>query len=174
MKIFKNLRVVDNLFSFYLEEPTAIRVYPCPACNETISAGANHCRFCHVPIDAATAERLLLANQHVTNAVASANTFRLSVSLAALMVLGEIMDLLTKDSPPVVLLPLIAIGYGALWFYRYRSLITRDADYSLAVKRVKRTIIVWLLALVLPLTMTMLSVAKHGLVTQIVDEDPAK
>jgi len=166
MKIFKNLRMLDNLFSFYQEKPTAIRVYPCPACNETISAEAENCRFCHLPIDGATAERLLLQNQLITNAVASANTFRLSVSLAALVILvGIPMNLLTKGWP-AVLLPLIAIGYGALWLYRHRSVITKDADYSCAIKRVKRTTIVWVLALILPWAIATLNVAEHGLATQ--------
>jgi len=165
MKIFKNLRMLDNLFSFYQEKPTAIRVYPCPACNETISAEAENCRFCHLPIDGATAERLLLQNQLITNAVASANTFRLSVSLAALVILvGIPMNLLTKGWP-AVLLPLIAIGYGALWLYRHRSVITKDADYSCAIKRVKRTTIVWVLALILPWAIATLN-AEHGLATQ--------
>jgi len=159
MRFLKNLTYTP--FSFYQEKPTEIRVYPCPVCNETISADANNCRFCHYPIDAATAERLLFENQRVTNAVASANTFRLSVWLAALVILGGIVDLLTNGSSPAVVLPLIAIGYGGLWFYRYRSLITKDADYPLAIKRVKRTIAVWVVALILPLAATTLN-AGHG------------
>jgi hypothetical protein len=97
-------------FSFYQEKPTAIRVFPCPACKETISADANNCRFCHLPIDAATAERLLLENQRVTDAVAGANTFRLSISLAALVILWWIIGVLTKDPSPAVFLPLVGIG----------------------------------------------------------------
>jgi hypothetical protein len=153
-------------FSFYQEEPTAIRVFPCPACKETISADANNCRFCHLPIDAATAERLLLENQRVTNAVADANTFRLSISLAALVILWWIIGVLTKDPSPAVFLPLVGIGYGALWLYRYRSLTTSDVDYPLAVKRVKRITLIWLLTLVLPWGISKLSFPEHRLVTQ--------
>jgi len=163
MKIFKNLSIWA--FSFYQEKPTAIRFFPCPSCNETISAEANNCRFCHLPIDAATAERLLLENQRVTNAVASANSFRLSVSLAALVVFWGIIDGLTKGSSPALWLPLVGIGYGALWLYRYGSLTTSDVDYPLAVKRVKRTMLIWLLALVLPWGNVKFNVTEHG-VTQ--------
>lgn len=166
MKMFKNLRIWHNPLSIYQERPTAIRVYSCPACKETISAEANNCRFCHLPIDAATAERLLLENQRVTNAVARANTFRLSISLTALVILWDIMGVLTKDPSPAVFLPLVGIGYGALWLYRYGSLTTSDVDYPLAVKRVKRTILIWLLALVLPWGIVKLKFPEHGLVTQ--------
>ena len=164
MKIFKIPSIWP--FSFYQEKPTAIRVFPCPACKETISADANNCRFCHLPIDAATAERLLLENQQVTNAVAGANTFRLSISLAALVILWWIIGVLTKDPSPAVFLPLVGIGYGALWLYRYGSLTTSDVDYPLAVKRVKRITLIWLLALVLPWGISKLSVPAQRLVTQ--------
>ena len=150
-------------FSFYEEKPTAIRVFPCPACKETISADANNCRFCHLPIDAATAKRLLLENQRVTNAVARANTFRLSISLAGFVTLIGVLE---KDSSPSFSLPLVGFGYGALWLYRYGSLTTSDVDYPLAVKRVKRITLVWLLALVVPWGIHKLSVAEYLLHTQ--------
>jgi hypothetical protein len=164
MKVFK----IPNIwpFSFYEEEPTSIRVFPCPACKETISADANNCRFCQLPIDAATAERLLLENQRVTNAVAGANTFRLSISLAALVILWWVIGVLTKDPSPAVFLPLVGIGYGALWLYRYGSLTTSDMDYPLAVKRVKRITLIWLLVLIVPWGISKLNVREQRLVTQ--------
>jgi len=164
MKIFKIPSIWP--YSFYEENPTATRVFPCPACKETISADADNCRFCHLPIATATAERLLLENQRVTNAVASANTFRLSISLAALVILWWIIGVLTKDPSPAVFLPLVGIGYGALWLYRYGSLTTSDVDYPVAVKRVKRITLIWFLALVLPWGISKLSVPEHRLVTQ--------
>ena len=140
-----------NLFSTYDEAPTETRVYPCPACNEIISADARTCRFCDLPIDTATAEQLRLENQRVTNAVASANTYRLSVLFAAFVILNGVMNVLIGHSWIWILLSVGSIGYGVSWLYRYSSLITKDADYPLAVRRVKLTTIVWLVALVLPL-----------------------
>jgi hypothetical protein len=158
MKVFKNIRIVGFPFSFFQEGPTSIRVYPCPACNETISADADNCRFCHLPIDAATAERLVLENQRVTNAIASAITYRLSVLFAVLTLLVEIFDVLIKKRTLGIFVPLVGIGYGGLWLYRYRSLITKDVDYSVAVRKVKLTIFVWVVALVLPVV----NVAAYG------------
>lgn len=166
MKILKNFRLWHNPFSFYQETPTAIRVYPCPSCNETISAEASNCRFCNLPIDTATAERLVLENQRGTNAVASANTFRLSVVLAVFMIFGGIMNWLTSSPLSLGFLPLIVIGYGVYWLYQNRSLVTKDADYPLAVKKVKLTIIVWVAALVLTGAIATFNFTKYGLGTQ--------
>jgi hypothetical protein len=78
------------------------------------------------------------------------------------MVLVVIMNVLTNGAGLLVLLPFIAIGYGVWWLYRYRSLTTKDVDYPVAVRSVKLTIIVWLMALLLSWAITVLNVVKHG------------
>jgi hypothetical protein len=138
-----------NPFSFYQEAPTTIRLYRCPSCDETISPEARNCRFCKLPIDPATAERLVRENQRVTNAVAKANTYRLSVLGAAFIAFAAIMDWLTKTSSISFFLPLIAIGYGVYWVYENRSVVTKDVDFPLAVKKIKLTMVVWVVTLVL-------------------------
>ena len=160
------MRISNHPFSFYQEAPTAIRVFRCPSCDETISAEARNCRFCNLAIDAATAEQLIRENQRVTNAVAKANTFRLSVLMAALMTIGAIMNLLTQGSLIPVFVPLIAIGYGVYWLYQNRSLVTKDSDFPLAVKKVKLTIVVWVGALVVGVAIATWNVAKLGPFTQ--------
>lgn len=138
-----------NPFSFYQEAPTTIRLYRCPACDETISAEARNCRFCNLPIDPATAERLVRQNQRVTNAVLKANTYRLSVVGAAIINFVAIMNWMAKSSSAPLFLPLVAIGYGVYWLYENRSLVTKDADFPLAAKKVKLTMAVWVVTLVL-------------------------
>ena len=53
----------------WTEPPTHVRVYPCPACQETISVAATSCRFCHVPTDLKVAEQLWVENQQLTSAI---------------------------------------------------------------------------------------------------------
>jgi hypothetical protein len=65
---------------FFKEAPTETRMFPGPACQEIITVGNTSCRYCGVPIDEATARRLNAGFQQVTDAVASANTFKQSDS----------------------------------------------------------------------------------------------
>lgn len=157
--------ISNRPLSFYHEAPTAIRLFRCPSCNETISAEARTCRFCNVPIDAATAEQLTRDNQRVTTAIARANTFRISILAAVILVFAGVMNWLTNASFNSVFLPLIPIGYGLYWLYKNRSLVTKDADFPPAVKKVKQTLAVWLAVLVLSGALATLSVAKNPFVT---------
>lgn len=138
-------------FDFFLERPTATTTYACPACNEIISIEANTCRFCKIPVDRVTAQRLLIENQRVINAVASANTFRFSIWLAGLIFILGVWEVFENGRPKSIsFLGGLALVYGTLWLYGYGSLNTLDPDYPVAVRRVKLTMAVWVLAQFLP------------------------
>jgi hypothetical protein len=142
-----------NLFSFWKEPPTHIRMYPCPACNETISADASSCRFCHLRIEANVAQRLLTESRRVTTAVAQANTFSLSTRAAVLLAGFAFFNLYIDRSliESLVLCSFIASAYGVWWLYRNRSRVTQDADYPVAITKVKRTMMVWVAVLLVQL-----------------------
>jgi len=142
-----------HLLSFWKEAPTQVPMYPCPACNETISADASGCRFCHVPIDANAAKRLLTASQRVTTAVAQANTFSLSTRAAVLLAGFAFFNLYMDRSltESLVVSSFIAFAYGIWWLYRNRSCITYDADFLAAITKVKGTMVVWVAVLLLQL-----------------------
>jgi hypothetical protein len=133
---------MSNL-SFW-QDTTRIRVYQCPACHETISADAPSCRFCHVSIDAETAKKFLAQSEHVTNVITEANTFSAANGVAVLTALGALYYLYVERSlvPALVIAPVVAIGYGALWLFRNSSLVTYDPDFPSAVRKVKGTMFV--------------------------------
>ena len=135
---------MPDLSSFWKDAPTRIRMFQCPACHETISADTASCRFCDVPIDPATAQKLLAESQHVTNVITQANTFSLATSVAVLTALAALYVLFVEGrlAPALVAGPVLAIGYGALWLFRNRSLVTNDPDFPAAVRKVKWTMFV--------------------------------
>jgi hypothetical protein len=136
-----------------MEAPTHICVYPCPACNEIISANASGCRFCHLPIDVNTAQRLLTESRRVTTAVARANTFSLSTRAAVLLTGFAFFNLYVDRSltASLVISSFIAFAYGIWWLTRNRSRVTHDTDYPAAIAKVKRTSVVWITVLLVQL-----------------------
>ena len=144
---------MGNLLFFWTEAPANIGMFPCPACNETISADVSACRFCQLPIDTNTARRLLTENQRVTTAVARANTFSLSTRAAVLLTAFAFFNLYMDGSltETLVLCSFIAFAYGAWWLYHNRSHVTQDADYPAAISKVKRTMLVWVAVLLVQL-----------------------
>lgn len=144
---------MPDLSSFWKDPPTKLRMYQCPACHETISADAPSCRFCHLPIDAETAQKHLAESQHVTNVITQANTFSLATTVAVLVVALALWNLFVKRrlALGLVAAPVVAIGYGGLWLFRNRSLATHDPDFPTAVKKVKWTMVVAATVLVLQL-----------------------
>ncbi|HZI46803.1 MAG TPA: hypothetical protein VFD75_03350 [Pyrinomonadaceae bacterium] len=138
---------------FWTEKPTEIRVYPCPACHETISVAAASCRFCHLPIEPKLAEQLLLENHRVTNAVVHAKTFGLSKTVAVVVTGYSLWSLFMEGRLTVSMVgvPIIALAYGTHWLYRNGSLVTHDADYPAAIATVKRTMVVWVAVLLVQL-----------------------
>ena len=134
-----------QLRTFWTAPPTRVRVYPCPACQETISIDAPSCRFCHVSTDVKVAEKLWIENQQVTSAVSRANTFTTSaraaipltgVSLWILYVSGSVLEIW-------VVCQLLALSYGAQWLSHNSSLVTADTDYVEAVGKVKTAMVIW-------------------------------
>jgi hypothetical protein len=128
-------------------------MYSCPGCNETISADAAGCRFCHLAIDTDTAQRLLIESQQVTTAVAQANTFNLSIRVAVLLTGFALFNLYVDRSLTdlLVLCSFITVAYGSWWLWHNRSRVTLDADYPAAITKVKRTMMVWVAVLVVQL-----------------------
>lgn len=144
--------------TFWTEPPTHVRVYPCPACQETISVDAPSCRFCHATNDVLVAEKLWADNRQITTAVSRANMFSVSSRSALLLTGLSIWSLIVSGGLAEiwVVVNLLALSYGAQWLSHNNSLVTNDADYAEAVTKVKRAMIVWALALFIQVTLTLI------------------
>jgi hypothetical protein len=137
--------------TFWTEPPTHVRVYPCPACQETISVDAPSCRFCRAATDVKVANQLWVQNQQITSAVSRANAFR-AFSRSAILLTGFSLWILTVSGGLAeiwVVFNLLALSYGAQWLNHNSSLVTNDADYAKAVRKVKQAMVAWALALFL-------------------------
>ena len=131
--------------TFWTEPPTHVRVYPCPACQETIAIDAPSCRFCHATTNLQMAEQLWTENQQITSAVSRAKKFSAS-SRAAIMLTGIPLWILVMSGglPEIwVVFNLLALSYGAQWLNHNSSLVTNDADYTKAVTKVKWAMVIW-------------------------------
>ena len=136
--------------TFWTEPPTRVRVYPCPACQETISVDAPSCRFCHVTTDVKVAEKLWIEHQQVTSAISRAKTF-IASSRAAIPLTGIPLWIIMSGGPPEIWVAfnLLAISYGAQWLNHNSSLVTADAEYVEAVAKVKWAMVIWAASMLL-------------------------
>ena len=158
---------MPQLLTFWSAPPTNVRVYPCPACQETISVDAQNCRFCHVTNDVRVAEKLWVENQQITTAITCASTFRFTSQIAVLVIGIALWYLYMQGSLAEVLLvtPLLALSYGAQWLNHNSSLATDDADFLAAVRNVKNTMVIWAIALSVQFTAWLILNGLPGLET---------
>ena len=129
-------------------------MFRCPACQEIGAMGNTSCRYCGVPIDEATARSLNVSFRKVTDAVASANTFKQSIWAAVLLtVAGPIYVIVTvRHNPSILLVSVAPIGflaYAISWQRKYGGLDTKDQDYPEALRAMRRSLLVWVIALLI-------------------------
>lgn len=128
-------------------------MFPCPNCKEIIRVGSPECRYCGSAIDDATASRLNLDFKHVTNAVASANTFKQSILLAVLLMVASPLYFFVlhgNDQRAVIVsaAPFVFLFYAISWHRKYGRIQTSDKEYPDAVRDMRRSFLVWTAALV--------------------------
>ena len=142
------------LHPFFKEESTPTSFFVCPACGEVISLGNRMCRFCSVSISAEMAHKANREFQRVQDACARANTLRLTKILAILYMVADPLfmflmggDRFNRGIISLQILPPAAVLTIVGWFLKYRDLKTKDRDYPEALREMKRTLALWLLAL---------------------------
>lgn len=149
----------------WTEPPIHIRVYPCPECHEIISVYAPTCRFCNLPVDVKSAEKMWVKNQQVATAITRAGTFSSSTHAGVAVVTGMALTVLYLSGGLAefwFIVPLLALSYGAQWLNHNRSLVKDDPDYQAAEGKVKKAMLVWTAAL-------LIQVAAHLIVNGLPD-----
>ncbi len=139
---------------FFKEAPSETQMFRCPACQEIVSVGSASCRYCGVPIDENTANHLNASFREVTDAVASANTFKQSVWLAVFLIIASPIYVvgISPYDPRLLMVsvaPIGFLGYVISWRRRYGRLETQDGDYPDAVRAMRRSLLVWVGALLI-------------------------
>ena len=150
---------------FFKEEPSDTRMFPCSNCSENISVGNTSCRYCGSTIDEATARRLNLDFQRITDAVASANTFKQSIWLALLLTVLSPIYFLGIQERRLLLVSLAPIGflsYAISWQRKYGRLATKDKEYPGAVRDMRRSLLVWSVALLIHIVVVGFALSSGG------------
>lgn len=138
----------------FKEEPTITPRFPCPRCRQIIALGAERCKYCDALIDATHAAALNAEYQKVTDAVASANTFKMSIPAAVLLtaICGVYLVTANLVSQRFLLLPFVVVSatvYAVNWFRKYGKIQTDDPDFPDALKAMRRALVVWCVTLIL-------------------------
>src|SRR5690242_6434422 len=108
----------------FKEESTDTPRFPCPKCRQIIALGPDVCKYCGAVINAAEAKALNEVYRKVTDAVAMANTFKMSVPGAVLLTAVSVVSIMTysRSKLQLVLVEAIvvsAISYAVNWFRKY-------------------------------------------------------
>lgn len=122
-----------------------MRIFPCPACNQLISADAEKCRFCSAPVDPVLAQAAADTQDKVNSAYSDAMMIR---NLAA----GMWVAFLVRFIPFVgivgwigMLLLLVVVPVKLIiWQARFGRIKTIDPDYKKAKTNRLVAFFVWL------------------------------
>lgn len=125
---------------------SAVRVFPCPHCRETINTTVQQCPFCGAPIDHAAAEASAAETARISSAVSDASYLRTMLFL--LLPFFGIMFLPFLSLLGIVGLWFLKIAIPVMcirWWIKYRGIRTTDPDFFTARRNAILVSGVWLL-----------------------------
>lgn len=128
-------------------------MFRCLSCNEVITLGSTTCRYCSAPISPDAARAAAEQFDKVQDACEKANTIKVGNIGAWIFIAAQIaiLFLYSQGSPAIFMIwvaPPAALIAILSWLYKYRSLQTKDPDFPEAKAAVKRSLWIWLGALV--------------------------
>jgi len=112
---------------------SAVRVFPCPNCRETINTSMGECPFCHATIDSAAAEASAAETSHVSRAVSDASS--LKIMLGSLLPFGVLI--FVPFLSWIGLVGFVFVKYAVVvmtirWWVKYGKTKTTDPEFSSA------------------------------------------
>lgn len=132
------------MFDPYATGENKIQVFQCANCREFINTTMTSCKFCHAPVDAAAAQKLVTLQGQVNWACNEANLVRwLATALPITFVVG-FLPLLGGVGYRAFRLLLLGLLVAIIhWQFAYAKLQTNDADFPVAEKRILTSTIIW-------------------------------
>jgi hypothetical protein len=127
---------------------SAVQVFPCPNCHETINTSMQECPFCSTSIDHAAAEQSAAATSKISQACSDASY--LKVMAWALLTFFLVMFIPFLGLAGIVGLWFLRIAIPVMvvrWWIKFRSIKTDDPDFARAKRAAIIVGIVALLAL---------------------------
>jgi len=109
---------------------SAVQVFPCPKCNETINTSMKQCAFCSTPIDATAAQASAEATSKISRACSDASYLKIMAG-AALGFFGlRFVPLLMHIGWLGFNFLAIAIPFMSIrWWIKYGRIKTSDPDF---------------------------------------------
>jgi len=110
---------------------SAVQVFPCPNCRETINTSMQQCPFCSTPIDHASAEVSAAETSNISQACSDASYLKIMAWAIIPAILVLFVPFLSMAGTLGLWFLRFAIPFMVIrWWIRFRSVKTTDPDFA--------------------------------------------
>src|SRR5580698_9018037 len=114
---------------------SAVQVFPCPNCSETINTSMQQCAFCSTPIDHTAAETAAEATAKVSQACSDASYLKIMLGILILFGATIFFPFLGLAGLVGFVFIKYAVPFMVIrWWIKYGSIKTTDPDFKSARK----------------------------------------
>jgi len=112
---------------------SAVSVFPCPNCKETINTSMRECSFCHTPIDRTAAEESAAATSNISQACSDASYLKIMAGSALTFFLIGFIPILGSVGSLGFLFLEFAIPIMTIrWWIKFGKIKTDDLEFARA------------------------------------------
>jgi len=112
---------------------SAVSVFPCPNCKETINTSMQECSFCHTPIDRTAAEESAAATSKISQACSDASYLKIMAGSALTFFLIGFIPILGSVGSLGFLFLEFAIPIMTIrWWIKFGKIKTDDLEFARA------------------------------------------